>query len=60
MKFKKTRDDWHFSQAFSIITREECLNCDNYDDIKAHIENKLEELKTIYIDNLRIALNEIN
>lgn len=60
LKFKKTRDDWHFSQAFSIITREECLNCDNYDDIKAHIENKLEELKTIYIDNLRIALNEIN
>ena len=57
LKFKGK--EWNYTRPFSIITHEQCLNYDNYEEIKKHIEQRMEELKATYIDNLRAALNEI-
>ena len=51
--------DWNYTEPFNILTYEDCLNYENEQEIKAHIERKMEELKIKYIDALRTALNEL-
>ena len=51
--------DWNYTKSFNILTYEDCLNYENEQEIKAHIERKMEELKNTYIDCLRTALNEL-
>ena len=51
--------DWNYTKSFNILTYEDCLNYENEQEIKAHIERKMEELKKTYIDALRDALNEL-
>ena len=57
LKFKGK--DWNYTKSFNILTYEDCLNYENEQEIKAHIERKMEELKNTYIDCLRTALNEL-
>lgn len=57
LKFKGK--DWNYTEPFNILTYEDCLNYENEQEIKTHIERKMEELKSKYIDGLRTALNEI-
>ena len=57
LKFKGK--DWNYTKSFNVLTYEDCLNYENAQEIKAHIERKIEELKNTYIDCLRTALNEL-
>lgn len=57
LKFKGK--DWNYTKSFNILTYEDCLNYENEQEIKAHIERKMEELKNTYIDCLRTALNKL-
>ena len=57
LKFKGK--DWNYTKSFNILTYEDCLNYENEQEIKVHIERKMEELKNTYIDCLRTALNEL-
>lgn len=57
LKFKG--ETWNYTQPFNIITYEQCLSYSDYEEIKKHIEQRMEELKVTYIDSLRNALNEI-
>ena len=57
LKFKGK--DWNYTKSFNVLTYEDCLNYENEQEIKAHIERKMEELKNTYIDCLRTALNEL-
>ncbi len=57
LKFKGK--DWNYTEPFNILTYEDCLNYENEQEIKTHIERKMEELKIRYIDSLRTALNEL-
>ena len=57
LKFKGK--DWNYTKSFNVLTYEDCLNYENEQEIKAHIERKMEELKNTYIDGLRDALNEL-
>lgn len=57
LKFKGK--DWNYTKSFNVLTYEDCLKYENAQEIKAHIERKIEELKNTYIDCLRTALNEL-
>ena len=57
LKFKGK--DWNNTEPFTILTYEDCLNYENEEELKAHVERKMEELKNTYIDGLRDALNEL-
>lgn len=59
LKFNKPESVWRYTIADSIITYEKWLEyCDNEELLKEHIKGKIKDLKPIYIDKLREALNE--
>ena len=58
--FKKFngKDNWKYTPYVPVFNAEDFYRCVDTEDLKQCLENKINDVKSIYIDGLRDALNE--
>ena len=57
IKLNAENKDWSYSDAISILSVDQFYECESSEDVKRHIQQKLNAIKELYIDKLRAALN---
>ena len=60
IKINAQNSDWSYSTAISILTVDQFYEYKTREEVKKHITQKIDDIKTKYIDALREALNAWN